>query len=125
MLGTFHFTEAARRSPFVRVLDQSNLLFSFTDLAHGRVHPWSFFWTCNLCLPVAALREAGVECRNYFVPIHLQPFYRQRFGFREGDFPVTEAVAARTIALPFYNRLSEREIDYVGDALETAIRARA
>ena len=73
---------------------------------------------------LAALREAGVECRNYFVPIHLQPFYRERFGFREGDFPVTEAVAARTIALPFYNRLSKREVDYVGDALDRAIRSR-
>jgi len=58
------------------------------------------------------LRSRGVACSNYFSPIHLQPFYRE-LGYKEGDFPVTEAVAARTIALPFYNRLSQEEIDYI------------
>ena len=71
---------------------------------------------------VGRLREAGIECRNYFVPIHLQPFYSDRFGFREGSFPVTEAVAARTIALPFYSRLTPEEVDYVGGSLEAALR---
>jgi len=71
---------------------------------------------------LASLRAAGVECRNYFVPIHLQPFYRERFGFKEGDFPVTEAIAARTIALPFHNRLTEDEVDYVARQLAAALR---
>ncbi|MBP1611578.1 MAG: Glutamine--scyllo-inositol transaminase, partial [Acidobacteria bacterium] len=59
----------------------------------------------------------GIGCRNYFSPIHLQPFYRERFGLREGMFPVTESVAARTIALPFFNRLGEAEVMRVKDAL--------
>ncbi len=67
------------------------------------------------------LRKRGVACRNYFVPIHLQPYMRERFGFREGMFPVTEAVAARTIALPFHNRLSEAEVAAVVTALREAI----
>jgi len=68
------------------------------------------------------LRAAGVECRNYFVPIHLQPFYRESLGTGEGDFPVTESVAARTIALPFYNRLEKRQVEYVADALADVVR---
>jgi len=39
------------------------------------------------------------------------------FGCREKDFPITEQIAARTIALPFHNNLSEREIDYVAKNL--------
>ena len=39
------------------------------------------------------LEERGIGCRNYFAPIHLQPFYRELLGTREGDFPVTESVA--------------------------------
>ncbi len=58
------------------------------------------------------LRHKGIGCSDYFQPIHLQPFYRE-LGYREGDFPITESIAARTIALPFYNNLSEGEIDYV------------
>lgn len=69
------------------------------------------------------LRRRGVACRNYFVPIHLQPYMRERFGFREGMFPVTEAVSARTISLPFHNRITEGEIAETASALRAAIAA--
>jgi len=59
VLGTFQFTAEARRSPFVQVLSAGRLLFDFPNLHHGRSHPWQFFWTCNLSLPTALLREAG------------------------------------------------------------------
>jgi perosamine synthetase len=62
---------------------------------------------------LTALRDKGIGCSNYFVPIHLQPFYRERFGFKEGDFPVCEALATRTIALPFHTRLTEPDVDRV------------
>ena len=67
------------------------------------------------------LRESGVECKPYFTPIHLQPFYRKIFGYKEGDFPVTEDVAGRTIALPFFNNLKEEQIDYVVEKLKKGI----
>ena len=70
---------------------------------------------------LAELRERGIGCGNYFTPIHLQPFYREMFGFKEGDFPVTESVAARTIALPFYNELSEEQVDEVVASLARAL----
>jgi len=59
------------------------------------------------------LGERGISCRAYFQPIHLQPFYRRQFGYQPGDFPVTEAVAASTLALPFHNNLSDEEIEYI------------
>lgn len=64
------------------------------------------------------LRAAGIGCNNYFTPIHLQPFYREIFGFKEGDFPITEHVSERTIALPFFNNLGEEQINYVVERLE-------
>ena len=60
----------------------------------------------------------GIGCRNYFPPIHLQPFYREQFGYGEGDFPITEAAAERTLALPFFTRLSESEVDEVVETLK-------
>lgn len=59
------------------------------------------------------LRDKGIGCNNYFTPIHLQPFYAEQFGHRPGDFPVCEALADRTIALPFHGKLTEREVDTV------------
>jgi len=67
------------------------------------------------------LNQEGVQCKPYFTPIHLQPFYRKMFGYNEGDFPVTEDVTGRTIALPFFNNLKEEQIDYVVEKLKNSI----
>ena len=67
------------------------------------------------------LNQEGVQCKPYFTPIHLQPFYKDMFGFKEGDFPITEDVSSRTIALPFFNNLKEEQIDYVVEKLKEGI----
>ncbi|MFC1870785.1 DegT/DnrJ/EryC1/StrS family aminotransferase [Chloroflexota bacterium] len=59
------------------------------------------------------LKTRGIGCRNYFEPIHLQRFYKKMFGYKKGDFPTTEHISERTIALPFYNSLSEPEVNFV------------
>jgi len=62
------------------------------------------------------LEAAGVPTRPYFSPLHLQPAFAE-LGHRTGDFPVTERVAASTLALPFSACLSESDVAYVCDAL--------
>ncbi len=69
------------------------------------------------------LRARGIGCSNYFPPIHLQPHVAARLGHRPGDFPVCEALADRTVALPFHGRLTESEIDRVCEALARAAAA--
>lgn len=64
-----------------------------------------------------SLRAQQIACSDYFAPIHLQPFYREQFRYGEGDFPVCEALAARTIALPFFGQMTEAQIDRVCTAL--------
>jgi perosamine synthetase len=71
------------------------------------------------------LQASGVECRNYFPPIHLQPYYKRKFAYPQGSYPVTEHVSQRTIALPFFNHLSEGEVDYVCSTLTKALRSLA
>lgn len=70
---------------------------------------------------IDGLRRHDVGSADYFPCIHLQPFYRERFGFRPGDFPVAESVASRTLALPFHNDLSERDVGLVCQTLELMI----
>jgi perosamine synthetase len=70
---------------------------------------------------IGRLAAFGVPSRPYFAPLHLQPFYREMFGFRPGDFPVTERVAASTLALPFSSRLTDEDVLYVADALAQAV----
>lgn len=69
---------------------------------------------------IAGLDRLGVPARAYFPPIHLQPFYRERFGYREGMFPLAEAAGREVIALPFHNHLDEAQIDFICAALKVA-----
>lgn len=57
-----------------------------------------------------AMTEKSIQVSNYFPPVHLQPFMAERLGYKEGDFPVTESVSKRTIALPFYNKLTKEQV---------------
>lgn len=68
------------------------------------------------------LAASGVSSRPYFSPLHLQPVFRQ-LGHKPGDFPVTERVAAATLALPFSPRLSAGDVASVADALVEAVNA--
>lgn len=63
------------------------------------------------------LQERGIDCRDYFSPIHLQPFYRERLGTDVGNFPIAEAQSERTIALPFFSQLSQEEVEHVVEVL--------
>jgi perosamine synthetase len=60
-----------------------------------------------------AMTDAGIGAGNYFPPVHLQPFMVSQFGYKPGDFPVTESVCKSTIALPFYNNLTADEVAIV------------
>ncbi len=70
---------------------------------------------------VRGLRNHDVGAADYFPCIHLQQFYRERFGYRPGMYPIAESVSQRTLALPFYNSLTSREIDLVAQTLEVMI----
>ena len=65
LLGTFDFTPAALQSPFTQLLQATDLLFDFPSLRDGELHPWSFFWTCNLGLPTATLREQPFDAERF------------------------------------------------------------
>src|SRR5262249_18580372 len=59
------------------------------------------------------LKEVGIPSRPYFTPIHLQPFYRQTFGWKAGDLPNTERAGETCLALPFSSVMQEEQVDYV------------
>lgn len=66
---------------------------------------------------IRALGERGVQSKGYMPCIHLQPYYRERFGFRGGEFPVAEDISARSLALPFFGGMEEAQVERVCGAL--------
>jgi perosamine synthetase len=71
---------------------------------------------------IRALRERGIDAKPYLPAIHLYAFYRERFGHREGEFPVTEDVAARSLALPFFPQMTEGQVARVSEALRAILQ---
>jgi dTDP-4-amino-4,6-dideoxygalactose transaminase len=67
------------------------------------------------------LENRGVPVRPYFLPIHLQPYMVERFGWREGDFPITEDLGRRGLAVPFSGVMTEEQVDYVCRVIQEEI----
>jgi perosamine synthetase len=67
------------------------------------------------------LAAAGIQSKPYLPAIHLMSFYRERFGHREGEFPVCEDVAARSLALPFFAEMRHDQVERVSEQLRTVL----
>jgi len=67
------------------------------------------------------LKAEGIPSRPYFTPIHLQTFYVEKFGYKLGDFPETEAAGDQCLALPFSSVMTEEQVDYVCTLLRSIL----
>ncbi len=67
------------------------------------------------------LRSRGIRTQVHYIPIHLQPHYRRRFGFAPGQFPVAEAFYEEALLLPLYPTMTGDDIARVVKALEEVL----
>lgn len=72
---------------------------------------------------IAGMRAAGIQCVFHYIPLHLSPV-GERYGYRPGDLPVTERLAARLLRLPLFFEMTDAEIDEVVDTLIGVLRRR-
>jgi perosamine synthetase len=70
---------------------------------------------------VADLANRGIEAKAYMPSIHLMPHYRERFGYRDGQFPVAEEASARLLSLPFFPAMTEEQVERVFEALDETL----
>jgi len=70
---------------------------------------------------VRDLSKVGIPSKPYFPAVHLMSYYREQFGHREGEFPVCEDVAARSIALPFFPEMTEGQVERVAESLRDVL----
>lgn len=72
---------------------------------------------------VELLKQRGIGTSVHFIPLHLQPYYQQAFGYREGDLPNAEREYRRCVSLPIYPSMSDDEIQHVIDAVVSIVRS--
>jgi len=102
-----------------------------TPIVHvDRSHAWHLYvlrlrtecLTINRNQFIEELRRLNIGTSVHFIPVHLHPFYRRTFDYRQGDFPVAEDLFQRIVSLPLYPRLDEQDVSYVADAVVRLIR---
>jgi len=99
-----HVAPGVRMSWFVFVI---RLADAFTRADRDRV--------------IDQLHARGIGCRDYFQPIHLQPFIAQALRTSRGQFPITEAISDRTLALPFYSQMARHDVQTVVESLSSVL----
>jgi len=70
---------------------------------------------------IEELRDHEIGTSVHFIPLHTQPFYAGRYGYRPGDFPVAETEFPRLISLPIYSKMSAEDVDSVIDAVADVV----
>jgi UDP-4-amino-4,6-dideoxy-N-acetyl-beta-L-altrosamine transaminase len=104
------YQEALKKLPVVSLRQKADLLSTFhlyvvrlqlEKIGKSRLEVFNF------------LREAGILVNVHYIPLHLHPYYQQRFGFRKGDYPEAEKYYSEALTLPLFTGLSEADQDRV------------
>ncbi len=81
----------------------------------GRKTSWHLFVikVANRDGLIKELKSRGIGCSVHFIPVHKHPYYKERYGYRESDYPVANRVFEQSLSLPIYPDMSEEEVEYV------------
>jgi dTDP-4-amino-4,6-dideoxygalactose transaminase len=71
---------------------------------------------------IERLFDAGIGCSVHYIPLHLQPYWRDRYGLRPESFPHSQRAFERMLSLPIYTRMSEADVERVAGAVRMALR---
>ncbi|MBQ0929625.1 DegT/DnrJ/EryC1/StrS family aminotransferase [Ideonella alba] len=122
---------AARRAALVARYDAALADLPVLRPAHapaGERHAWHLYVlrladTARLGRDpvIEALFAAGIGCSVHYIPLHLQPYWRDRYGLRPEQFPHSQRAYERMLSLPLHTRMSDADVDRVAAALRTAL----
>jgi len=70
---------------------------------------------------IEKLYSAGVGCSVHYIPLHLQPYWRDTFGLRQESFPESQKAYERMISLPIYSKMTDEDVQHVIDGVRSAL----
>jgi len=74
---------------------------------------------------IEALRAENIGSSVHFIPLHLHPYYRKRFGFSRRDYPIAESVFSRLVSLPIFPGMLDEDVDDVIEAVQKIVSQHA
>lgn len=117
--------QAAKR--YIQLIEELRVPVSLPKVAKEAYMSWFVFVVLlhekvSQTRVIKKLSACGIQSKPYFPAIHLQPSYKSLFQYKQGQFPHCEAAATRTLAIPFFNSITEEEQRYVLQSLKEAIK---
>jgi dTDP-4-amino-4,6-dideoxygalactose transaminase len=98
--------------------------------AEGDLHSWHLYVVrLGDAVPVSRdvfierLFAAGIGCSVHYIPLHLQPYWRERYGLQASQFPQSQHAYERLVSLPMYSRMTPADVQRVADAARAALSA--
>lgn len=68
------------------------------------------------------MRKSNIVLQVHYIPVHLQPYYRSSFGFKEGDFPIAEEFYKNEVSIPIYPLLENEDLEYIVNSIKTIVK---
>ena len=93
--------------------DDENIVIPFVK--EDRVTSWHLYVIkiANRDEVIEQLKENGVGCSVHFIPVHKHPYYKDKYGYKNEDYPIANEVFDKSLSLPIYPDMSDEEVDYV------------
>ena len=123
----------ARRAQIAAAYDGALAALPLTLPPHAAgsdLHSWHLYpvrlsdaATCSRDAVIERLFEARIGCSVHYIPLHLQPYWRDRYGLTPAQFPHSQHAYERMLSLPLYTRMSDADVQRVCDAVRTILRA--
>src|SRR3989344_1723866 len=71
---------------------------------------------------ILRLKEYNVGTSVHFIPLHMHPFYQNKYNFNKGDFPIAEWLFEKEVSLPMYPGMTLQDVEYVVDAIKEILK---
>jgi dTDP-4-amino-4,6-dideoxygalactose transaminase len=115
--------------PAIQMPDWYHLYFD-KDRFPGIKNSWHLFviqleekrLTIDRSQFIEELKARGVGSSVHFIPLHLQPYYAKKYGFKRGDFKATETIYDKIVSLPLYPKMTEEQLYYIIDTIKDIVR---
>jgi dTDP-4-amino-4,6-dideoxygalactose transaminase len=100
-----------------------------SEAPEGDLHAWHLY-VVRLAERAAVSRDvfierlfaAGIGCSVHYIPLHLHPYWRERYGLQPQQFPRSQAAYERMVSLPLYTRMTDVDVQRVVEAVRNALR---
>ncbi len=117
-IAHYYDTLFANDERFILPVSKSNVIHAY------HLYPLQIFFNkinCSKNDLFLKMKMKNIFCQVHYIPVHLQPYYRKFFGFKDGDFPVAEQFYLNEISIPLYPSLEIEDVEYIVKTLKEAI----